>query len=236
MLWLSKVAPVMLPTWLAPTDTWSDAKVRGIHQTLRKAVSERISYVRIEVSRSSQCEQRPRTALGRALGSMGPDYSAQHARFSNALQELETLDIAPPAGFPALIIEMPPVWEQPITNSSFGGRSFVVGFADMMIRYQRPYIALDTGDLSDSCFYDWLRSSRSLTQPSYFGWKSACAYFEVKTEIKSLGELMRQIQLYRNYSRGDWFVVSPDTRYVETLAEQGVRFVEYSPGRAGDIE
>ena len=66
-------------------------------------------------------------------------------------------------------------------------------------------------------------------KPSYVKWSSGKAFFEVKTEIPSLGELMRQLQLYRQYLRGNWFVVSPDTRFRDTLIEQGVGFIEYRP-------
>jgi hypothetical protein len=54
--------------------------------------------------------------------------------------------------------------------------------------------------------------------------------FEVKTEIRSCGELMRQINLYRTHeTQGRFFVVSPDDRFKPTLASEGVGFVEY-PG------
>jgi hypothetical protein len=55
-------------------------------------------------------------------------------------------------------------------------------------------------------------------------------YFEVKTAIKSLGELIRQIRMYQEYvSSGIFVVVCPDDRYKEQLQRQGIAFVKYRP-------
>lgn len=220
MLWLSKIAPTMLATWLGPMGNLSKSKIDVMHQKLQKNRSERIASVKQEIERV-KCNEQYRN-----------DYSNKIARLSSILQELETLDITPPVSMPAPKIEGTPIWEHPITNSGYGGKSFVIGFVDLLVRYQRPYLDLDPGSLHGQIFYDWIRSEEPLIKPSYICWKSGNAYFEVKTEIPSLGELLRQIQLYRTYFHGDWFVVSPDTRYIETLAEQNVGFIEYKPEMA----
>ena len=53
-------------------------------------------------------------------------------------------------------------------------------------------------------------------------------YFEVKPSIPSLGELIRQIQMYRAYSKtGEkYFVVSPDDRFRKMLESQDIGFVK----------
>lgn len=62
-------------------------------------------------------------------------------------------------------------------------------------------------------------------------WPHAVAV-EVKTEIPVIGDLIRQIQFYRNYMGGPcWIVVSPDDRAASILKEQGIYFYKYkSPG------
>lgn len=52
-------------------------------------------------------------------------------------------------------------------------------------------------------------------------------YFEVKTEIKSFGELLRQINIYREYTDSKFYVVSPDTRFIDQLLSQRVGFIKY---------
>ena len=61
-------------------------------------------------------------------------------------------------------------------------------------------------------------------------WNSWHVFIEAKTEIKSLGELIRQIRLYQ--AGGDfcfdahWLVISPDNRFADTLRKQGILFYE----------
>lgn len=57
-------------------------------------------------------------------------------------------------------------------------------------------------------------------------------FIEVKTEIPSLGELIRQMNTYRAYTAKEYFekkylVVSPDDRHVDILNEQGYLFYKY---------
>ena len=47
---------------------------------------------------------------------------------------------------------------------------------------------------------------------------------EVKSKIPSIGELIRQINFYRNYTGGRWIVVSPDDRYADVLRAQDIQF------------
>jgi hypothetical protein len=51
-------------------------------------------------------------------------------------------------------------------------------------------------------------------------------YIEVKTEIDSLGTLIRQINLYRQYLPGIYFVMCPDNTHKSKLAEQEIYFIE----------
>lgn len=62
-------------------------------------------------------------------------------------------------------------------------------------------------------------------------------YFEAKTKIPSAGELIRQINFYKNNGASDFrdgnvsawhIVVSPDTKYRDLLVSQNIGFLEYS--------
>jgi hypothetical protein len=53
---------------------------------------------------------------------------------------------------------------------------------------------------------------------------------EVKTEIPSVGELLRQIHFYKEYMKWNiWIVVSPDERAASIMMEQGINFFRYEP-------
>jgi hypothetical protein len=54
-------------------------------------------------------------------------------------------------------------------------------------------------------------------------------FFEVKTTIPSLGELIRQIRMYQEYENGIWVVVSPDDTHSSRLEKQGIKFIKYEP-------
>ena len=60
-------------------------------------------------------------------------------------------------------------------------------------------------------------------------------FFEVKTEIPSVGELMRQLQLYRGTetARGFWthfaVVAPPNNEAASVCADHGISFVQYRP-------
>lgn len=61
-------------------------------------------------------------------------------------------------------------------------------------------------------------------------------YFEVKTKLPSLGDLIRQLRFYEaktTYASSNltMYVVSDDTRYVDVLRDQGIGFVEYPSGQ-----
>jgi hypothetical protein len=107
------------------------------------------------------------------------------------------------------------IWEKPILD-----RSFTIGFIDLAIT-----IGLTYWELRLTEPYNWNRRSWHWYKTT---WKESF-YFEVKPSIPSLGELIRQIRMYQSYAQEAIFVVvSPDDRFKETLAHQGIAFVKYT--------
>jgi hypothetical protein len=106
-------------------------------------------------------------------------------------------------------------WEHPIMD-----RNFVVGFVDFCVVMREFFLSLGGVENEGAAFAPAWKIMNSRVS----------LLFEVKTEIRSCGELMRQINLYRTHeTQGRFFVVSPDDRFKPTLASEGVGFVEY-PG------
>jgi hypothetical protein len=104
-------------------------------------------------------------------------------------------------------------WEYPIMD-----RTYVVGFVDFCVGIGRPSVWLDGVEQARAFAPSWKISTDRVN-----------LLFEVKTEIRSLGELMRQINLYRAYEdHGQFFVVSPDDRFTSTLESQNIGFVKYT--------
>jgi len=112
-----------------------------------------------------------------------------------------------------------PRWEVPITTGR--DNKYIVGFIDLAVRYSitEPYAMQEIN-----------------YNPGPPVWRNSVSYeslfFEVKTTIPSLGELIRQIRMYQQYTDGKFIVVCPDDRFKEQLTNQGIGFVKYAPIQA----
>ena len=104
------------------------------------------------------------------------------------------------------------VWEQPIYTGGEGYRQnkYIVGFADMLVIYKHPKLYYNI----DSEEFNIYKDDRYV-------------FFEVKSSIPSLGELIRQIRMYQQYVSGKWLIVSPDDKFADQLNAQGIGFIKY---------
>lgn len=103
------------------------------------------------------------------------------------------------------------ILEKVIQQHSENGRSMprILGYADLVIQWNYWNLSL----FDDK---EWRQDARP-----------ASVLVEAKTALPSIGELMRQLNLYRLvYS--EVVVIAPDARYKSILADQGVLFIPYS--------
>lgn len=124
----------------------------------------------------------------------------------------------PEIEFPVSIRKV--TWEHPITTGgqSGYGSTYTVGFVDLRVAVEySPYLATTFP----------LRDRPCIPAISLGYQKRAVFYFEVKSAIPSLGELVRQIRYYETYLKEDvtFVVTSPDTRWADQLEAQGIRFL-----------
>ena len=96
-------------------------------------------------------------------------------------------------------------------------RNFVVVFVDFCVGIRKASARLDGAERTGGFAPSWKMFASRVN-----------LLFEAKTEIPSFGELMRQINFYRAYEQGPFFVVSPDDRFKSTLASQCIGFVKYT--------
>ena len=121
----------------------------------------------------------------------------------------------PPSPLPVEIGRI--VWETPVTSRS-GYTEYIIGFVDLCVQFRVPELSvvmLDNGQ------HEWEGS-----------FLNTALNFEIKTEIPSLGELLRQIRMYLQYARYPFVVVSPEEQYAEQLIQQGIGFLHYDEGWA----
>ena len=105
-------------------------------------------------------------------------------------------------------------WERPITS----GGKFIVGYCDLFA----------TLTAKQPCLWGECEPARWGFEPESA--TTTSIGFEVKTEIRSLGEVVRQIRTYQEHCRDwHWFIVYPDDRFAEPLRSQGIHFLNYEP-------
>ena len=107
------------------------------------------------------------------------------------------------------------VWGYQIVTET--NSKYTVGSADLMVSYERYSLIYD---IKKEKFTTWSHGMRRI-------------FFEVKTKIPSLGELIRQIRLYQTHVSGKckWVVVSPEMKFEEHLKRQGIDSIKYEPNR-----
>jgi len=113
------------------------------------------------------------------------------------------------------------------SHTGYGDRfERIVGYADILVATAVPkvgprYIRNPSGygrEIVDGFKVEWSTES-----------EAPRILIEAKSVLPTVGELMRQVQLYRTAFRGKIVVVCPDERYAKILAEQDVAFVKYAP-------
>lgn len=124
------------------------------------------------------------------------------------LREIESLEgwcLGNPPEVPAPAV-IRGKWEHPVMS-----RNIVAGFIDYLVEATLP--VLSVGGERDQL--KWVINPSPVK-----------VYFEAKTKIPSIGELIRQINFYQSYEPGVYVVVSPDDSAEGTLRGQGIGFVK----------
>lgn len=96
------------------------------------------------------------------------------------------------------------VFEYVIQNGKY-----TVGFVDVFIELLQPCLHLSTENGIESDYEVF-----------------SCA-LEIKGQIESFGQLLRQVRLYQQYLKVPFGVVSPDDQFEKMLKSQNVGFVKY---------
>lgn len=102
-------------------------------------------------------------------------------------------------------------WEKPVLSGNY-----TVGFIDMEIAYVNSRLSYGWGPDGG---LQWI------VKPYPRPVDEECKLIEVKPSIRSIGELIRQINTYKTYRAGEYFVCSPDARFESALKSQRIGFV-----------
>lgn len=94
----------------------------------------------------------------------------------------------------------------------------IVGYADLFFEVSVPMIFKR---------YELTQGGDTDFEIDGNGQKSFRVLVEVKSKLPTLGELMRQIQLYKTVFNGVFVVICPNDEYAEILNEHGIYFIKY---------
>ncbi|TMQ13055.1 MAG: hypothetical protein E6J90_11280 [Deltaproteobacteria bacterium] len=107
-----------------------------------------------------------------------------------------------------------------------GKYATTVGFLDAFIAWSETFEDHDWWCNADCiCHARTCTCQRTSVGPNPLRWADVSMVVEVKTRITSLGDLLRQVNLYREYRKADEYVVwslsHEDGRYAKLLGDQG---------------
>ncbi|MCR9218917.1 MAG: hypothetical protein NXI21_01705 [Alphaproteobacteria bacterium] len=136
-------------------------------------------------------------------------------------------------------------WEYPLQNTGYGGRRQVVGFLDLVAHFELDqFLRLEhtrrfSAQKGDTR-YGWRFTELDASQEWRAISNTVRLGFEVKTEIRSVGELMRQLQLYcttetLHLLERVYVVGPPHPEAQDVLRRHGFHFIEV-PEKASDLQ
>jgi hypothetical protein len=107
-----------------------------------------------------------------------------------------------------------------------------IGFAGVMTKtWEKPIIKGHGQYATITGYIDMHVTSRVEDADGYH--RDIGIAFEVKSRISNIGEVIRQINQYKTFSRFDHFyIVSPDDRFVDILKSQSIGFIKSPRGIA----
>ncbi len=227
MFWLDDCVDEKLADWLAIPKDWTEEEVVELRQRAALVRENRIRQAEKELEERKSWFIRLKSFPGiepifPQVAERGEEtFEEQSKQIIQSEQQLEQVSRGiqespvPPKPFIRIVKKQ---WEHPILS-----RDYTIGFIDMMVIYEQPFLSIEL-ELTDA---GWVEQWH-VTFYRYSHNEENSIYFEAKTEIPSLGELIRQINMYRSYGAKRFFVVSPNDSYAQLLKRQGIGLILFA--------
>lgn len=142
---------------------------------------------------------------------------------------LENFDISSPEIYnKPRITKIIKKWELPVSTTNYNNK-YTIGFIDFSASFNIPKLEFIGLGYTQSHNSGKINYNDINVNDLKFGYiaKSTTIFVEVKSEITSLGELIRQINQYKSYLNGEYYVLCPENKYKELLKEQGINTIDY---------
>ena len=206
MRWLVEQVPTLGNRWLKPIG-FSEGAIQGMRKQAANAVKNAIASCLDNIVHLENSKR-----WSDNIPSIDTRIQEKRARIAE-YDNWQGLGIPPETSIDLAKIE----WEKPIMSGKY-----IIGFIDLVVWYTCPELAIAG---LHSVLHNQLEDSNILPSWTLFE-TDIPVYFEVKTQIESIGELIRQINMYREYVKGIFIVVSPDDRCQDILTSQHIGFLK----------
>jgi len=229
MLWLdNNIENVINKLFNSP---FSDDELKKIRDTEEKKVNEILKNYKSTINSCQRYLDMPnfeKRDLPPALRRSNEELNQTINRMNEKIETLTQFDIYSAIPIKPRIKKINKRWELPVSTGNFGNK-YTIGFIDFSATFNIPYLELQGLKFSQKehshkiDYYDFIEDELRFAYTPV----EKTIFVEVKTEISSLGELIRQINHYKSYLKGDYYVLCPDDKYKEVLLEQEIKFIDF---------
>lgn len=193
-------------------------------QNIRKIESEiennllKIEEYQIEMDTSSQHDT---SLTARSIESL----KKENSELLNVLKELKLFNGLSHDDLPE---KQKPIyetyWESPVTQISSNYKTGytnknIIGYIDLLVKITASDLNVVDSEINKKITTPKFVQTMNVAKPDLL--------IEVKTKINSVGELLRQINTYREYKTGVFLVVCPDDKFADILKKEGIYFYKY---------
>lgn len=227
VLWLKGNSWGTAKRLLGWTEEWDAHLVEAKRDLFRKAVEQQKAELKREISELDDFvkQHRPDHAF---YGLQHRENSTGLPAIRNYLSVVESLD--GPGVLPSRELEVKSFLEVPITRERFKATD-IIGYADIVFSIRESILLEPSFPVSRKT----ATSDLERFQKERFKWgvclsENHQVALDAKSTIPSLGQLIRDLKTYRVYCPWPFYVVSPEARFAEAIADEGFGFIQYPEG------
>jgi len=219
VLWLKKNALDVSKKLLGWSENWDARFIESERTRLIKAVEQRKKLLESDLIKGN---------LWRHSGDRDSIYQRNKTTRLNEMREhLVFLNTWAGLGEPPpRQIKVSAACEVPITRERYKTTD-IVGYADIIFSIRVNYLKAPflSSDQSENPVFD----NNPLNWRIF--WDDAFnVALDAKTTIPSFGQIIRDLNTYREFRKWPFIVVSPEVRFAEAIADEGFGFIQYPAG------
>lgn len=219
VLWLKKNALAVSKKLIGWTESWDAKFIQAEGTRCEQVVEQRKKQLEKDLSRQS---------LWSHSGDNGPSYQQDRIPRLNAMQDhLAFLKSWTGLGDPPpRQIDVSSACEVPIKRERYKTTD-IIGYADIVFSIRVNHLRVPSfptdqfeKPILDGNHFNWW---------SYWGDPFKIA-LDAKTTIPSFGQIVRDLNTYREFRDWPFVIVSPEARFAEALVDEGFGFIKYPDG------